>query len=100
MVEGKWDMLLKTPLGDRQLVLDAKENGNVLEGGFLSDSGEVILTIFEGSVEGDSFNFKVDFPVPDMGSFTFTLDGTVTGDSMSGKAMMALGVCDFSAVRL
>lgn len=100
MIDGKWDMVLNTPMGDKLLVLDAKVDGADLAGVFHSDSGGDGLPIYEGSADGDSFSFKVDFPVPDMGSFTFTLTGTVEGDNMGGKAMMALGACDFSAVRL
>ena len=100
MIDGKWDMVLNTPMGDRQLVLDAKVNGAALEGVFLSEEGSGGLPIYEGSASGDSFSFKADFPVPGMGSFTFTLTGAVDGDNMGGKAMMALGECDFSAVRL
>ena len=100
MIDGKWDMVLNTPMGDKQLVLDVKVDGADLKGVFLSDSGGDGLPIYEGSAEGDSFSFKADFPVPGMGSFTFTLTGAVENDSMSGQAMMALGACDFSATRL
>ena len=100
MIDGKWNMVLNTPMGDKQLVLDVTVDGAALEGRFLSEEGGDGLPIYEGSADGDSFSFKADFPVPGMGSFTFTLTGAVEGDSMSGKAMMALGACDFSAERM
>ena len=100
MIDGKWNMVLNTPMGEKNLVLDAKVDGSALEGVFLSDAGGDGLPVYEGSADGDSFSFKADFPVPNMGSFTFTLTGTVEGDNMSGEAMMALGACGFSAVRL
>ena len=100
MIDGKWKMDLHTPMGDKQLVLDAAVDGAELKGGFLNESGEPGLRLYEGSADGDSFSFKVDFPVPDMGSFTFTLAGAVDGDRMTGSAKMALGECPFEADRL
>ena len=100
MIDGKWKMVLNTPMGDKNIVLDATVAGDGLEGGFLGEDGSIGLKIYEGSADGDSFSFKVDFPVPDMGSFTFTLTGAVDGDNMAGTAKMALGTCDFKAERM
>ena len=99
MIDGKWQMILYTPMGDKNVVFDAKVDGVLLEGVIGSGEGPG-LNIYEGSADGDSFNFKADFPVPGMGSFTFTLTGSVEGDSMSGMAKMALGECKFEAERI
>ena len=100
MIDGKWKMVLYTPMGDKDLVLDAAADGAELKGCFLNESGEPGLPVYEGSADGDSFSFKVDFPVPNMGSFTFTLNGAVDGDRMEGMAKMALGECKFEADRI
>jgi len=99
MISGKWDMILHAPMGAKQVVFDAVADGNALTGNFSAASGWN-TDIYEGSADGDSFRFKVDFPVPKMGSFTFTLTGDVEADEMKGLAKMALGKCKFEAKRL
>jgi hypothetical protein len=99
MITGKWDMILHSPMGKKQVVFTAQEDGAALTGQFSAESGWN-TDIYEGSAEGDSFRFKVDFPVPKMGNFTFTLTGAVDGDKMNGLAKMAVGKCKFEAVRL
>ncbi|NLF80647.1 MAG: hypothetical protein GX572_05590 [Clostridia bacterium] len=99
MISGKWDMVLHSPMGAKQVVFDAVANEKELTGKFSATSGWN-TEIYEGSADGDSFRFKVDFPVPRMGSFTFTLTGDVEGDDMKGIAKMALGKCKFEAKRL
>ncbi|MDR1421640.1 MAG: hypothetical protein LBI64_02105 [Coriobacteriales bacterium] len=99
MLAGKWDMVLHSPMGAKIVVFEAVEDGEALTGKFSAESGWN-TEIYEGSVSGDDFRFKVDFPVPAMGSFTFTLTGKVEGDSMSGIAKMAVGKCKFEAKRI
>ena len=99
MITGKWKMVLHSPMGDKNVVFDANANETGLVGEFSNDSGWS-ANIYEGSAEGESFKFKVDFPVPGMGSFTFTLTGSVEGDSMTGVAKMAVGKCKFEAERI
>jgi hypothetical protein len=99
MITGKWDMILHSPMGDKVVVFDAKEDGGALTGKFSAESGWN-TEIYEGTADEDAFKFKVDFPVPAMGSFTFTLTGAVDGDAMSGLAKMAVGKCKFEAKRI
>jgi hypothetical protein len=99
MITGKWDMVLHSPMGDKAVIFDANEAGGELTGNFSADSGWN-TAIYEGTADEDDFKFKVDFPVPAMGSFTFTLTGEVEGDAMIGTAKMAVGKCKFEAKRL
>jgi hypothetical protein len=99
MITGKWDMTLYSPMGKKRVIFDAKADGPALTGRISADSGWD-TEIYEGSAEGDSFRCKAEFPVPKMGSFTFTLTGAVDGDQMNGLAKMAIGKCKFEAIRL
>jgi hypothetical protein len=100
MIDGKWDMILHSPMGDKVVVFEAASDDEDLTGKFSADTGWN-TEIYEGSIdEDDEFKFKVDFPVPGMGSFTFTLKGQVEGDSLSGIAKMAVGKCKFEAKRI
>ncbi|MDR2771344.1 MAG: hypothetical protein LBB57_04850 [Clostridiales Family XIII bacterium] len=99
MLNGKWDMILHSPMGDKAVIFEAAEEGEALTGRFSADSGWN-TEIYEGKVDEAAFSFKVDFPVPAMGSFTFTLKGEADGDTMSGIAKMAVGKCKFEAKRI
>lgn len=99
MITGKWDMVLHSPMGDKIVVFDANAGDGGLSGTFSADTGWN-TEIYEGTSDGNSFKFKVDFPVPKMGSFTFTLTGDVEGDEMKGMAKMAIGKCKFEAKRM
>ena len=92
-VDGKWNITIKTPMGDQTGVLTLKQEGDALTGEMSGSSGTA--PIENGKVEGDtlSWHAKVTTPMP----ITLEFDGKVEGDSISGNVKLgAFGTSTFS----
>jgi hypothetical protein len=96
MVQGKWNITIKTPMGDKSGVLDLKVSGNTLSGS-LSDA-EHHVAITDGRVEGNQLSWKAKITKPMHLSFKFT--ASVEQDRISGNARHLLGSATFSGTRV
>jgi hypothetical protein len=80
-VDGNWDLVMTTPMGDRKATLSLQNSGGTLTGtqGAEGDSTQ----IFDGTISGDDVAWKVSItnPMP----LTLEFSGKVAGDSMSGE---------------
>ena len=95
-VDGKWNMTMKTPMGEQSGTLDLKADGGVLTGEMSGATGTV--QIEEGKVDGDSvsWNAKITTPMP----MTLEFEGKVEGDALSGNVKLgAFGNAPFSGTR-
>jgi len=81
-VDGNWDLVMTTPMGDRNATLSLKSAGNTLTGTQGADGNST--EIFDGTVNGDDVAWKVSItnPMP----LTLTFSGTVDGNAMNGTA--------------
>lgn len=80
IVDGSWDTIVKTPLGDQKAVLTVRTDGVGWSG---SQSGAMGSTdIADGIVDGDTISWKMSITVPMPMSLDCT--ATVDGDSLSG----------------
>ena len=95
MIQGKWNITIKTPMGDRSGVLELKVDGKTLTGS-LSDAEHHVL-ISDGSVVGNQLKWKAKISKPISMSFKFT--ATVDQDRISGDARALLGSATFSGTR-
>ena len=80
-VDGNWNIVMTTPMGERNGALSLNNAGGTLTGiqGADGNSGE----IFDGTVAGDDVAWKISItnPMP----LTLAFSGKVAGDSMSGE---------------
>jgi hypothetical protein len=80
-VDGNWDTVVKTPLGDQQATLTVQSAGDTFTGQFVGAMGTAEVT--NGTVEGDTirWSMKVTVPMP------LELDGeaTANGDTLTGN---------------
>jgi hypothetical protein len=95
MVQGKWNITLKTPLGDKSGVLELKTEGSRLTGS-LSDA-EHYAAISDGKVDGNTLSWSAKITKPMRMSFKFT--ATVEADRISGAAKHLLGKATFTGTR-
>jgi hypothetical protein len=95
MVQGKWNITIKTPAGDKSGVLELKTEGTRLTGS-LSDA-EHFAAISDGTVEGNQLSWSAKITKPMRMSFKFT--ATVEADRISGAAKYLLGKATFSGTR-
>jgi intracellular septation protein len=80
-VDGNWNIVMSTPMGERNATLSLKNAGGTLTG---SQSAEGNSTeIFDGTANGDDLAWKVSIinPMP----LTLAFTGKVAGDSISGE---------------
>jgi hypothetical protein len=95
MVQGKWNITIKTPMGDKSGVLDLKTEGTALTGS-LSD-GDHYAAISDGKVDGNRLSWSAKITQPMRMSFKFT--ATVEADHISGAAKHLLGKATFTGTR-
>jgi len=95
MVQGKWNITLKTPMGDKSGVLDLSADGTTLTGS-LSD-GEHHAEISDGKITGNRLSWSAKITKPMKMKFKFT--ATVDEDRISGDARHLLGKATFTGTR-
>ena len=95
MVQGKWNITIKTPMGDKSGVLDLKTEGTALTGS-LSDADHY-AAISDGKVAGNHLSWSAKITKPMRMSFKFT--ATVEADRISGSAKHLLGKATFTGTR-
>ncbi len=80
-VDGNWNIVMNTPMGDRQATLVLQSSGSTLTGTQSADgdSGE----IFDGTVTGDDVAWKLSITNPMPLTLAFT--GKVSGDAIEGE---------------
>lgn len=79
-VDGTWNTVIKSPMGDQSAVLTVVSSGDAFTGTWSSVTGTVAVQ--DGKVDGDRLTWKVGITVP----MPMTLDcnATVSGDTISG----------------
>src|ERR1700739_1366192 len=85
-VDGNWDLVMTTPMGERNATLSLKSAGSTLTGTQGADGNST--EIFDGTVDGDDVSWKVSITNPMPLTLEFT--GKVAGDAISGE--MGIGV--------
>lgn len=95
MVQGKWNITIKTHMGDKAGVLDLQTEGAVLTG-TMSDA-EHHAAISDGKVDGNKLSWSAKLTKPMRMSFKFT--AVVEDDRISGAAKHLLGKATFTGTR-
>jgi hypothetical protein len=80
-VDGKWEIVINSPLGAQKAALEVATNGNTLTGTQTAQQGSGPLE--NGKVDGNnvSWSAKITTPLP----LTLDFTGTVDGDKLSGS---------------
>ena len=92
-VDGKWNITIKTPMGDQTAMLTLKQDGDALTGEMSGSAGT--SPIENGKVEGDKlmWHAKVTSPMP----ITLEFEGLTEGSAISGNVKLgAFGTSTFS----
>ena len=78
-VDGSWDCVVKSPLGDQKMTLTVNSAGDTFTGAVSGAMGGMDVT---GDVDGDTITWKQSMTVP----MPMTLDckATVEGDVLTG----------------
>lgn len=89
MIDGTYNVKLKTPLGAMKAVVELKNNGDN------TCSGKIVcmksVAPFEtGEVDGDNFKFSAIMPTP-LGKIGFDMAGHIDGDTFYAETDSKLG---------
>jgi ABC-type uncharacterized transport system permease subunit len=95
MVQGKWNITIKTPMGDKSGVLDLKIEGSALTGSM--SGADHYAAISDGKVQGNQLSWSAKITKPMRMSLKFT--ATVEADRISGSAKHLLGKATFTGTR-
>lgn len=79
-VDGSWNTITKSPLGDQTATLTVASSGDSFTGSFIGGLGSV--DIKDGKVDGDTLKWSLDISVPM--PMTLTCEATVDGDAING----------------
>jgi hypothetical protein len=96
MVDGKWNVTIKTPAGDRSGVLELKTEGTTLTGSMTGP--DHIAEISDGKVNGNQLSWSAKITKPMRLSLKFT--AAVEADRISGAAKHLLGKATFTGTRI
>ncbi len=94
--DGNWNLVVSTPMGERQATLSLKTERSTLKGSQMADGNST--EIFDGTVNGDAMSWKVSItdPMP----MTLEFNGTINGDEVSGSVVLGdFGTSSFSGTR-
>lgn len=94
--DGNWNLVISTPMGERQATLSVKAEGAVLKGSQAAEGNSA--EIFDGTVNGDAIFWKISItdPMP----MTLEFAGTVQGNNLAGTVSLgAFGSSSFSGTR-
>ena len=94
--DGNWNLVINTPMGQREGTLSVKTEGNTLKGTQFAEGRS--SDIFDGAVNGSELSWKVSITEPM--EMTLEFSGGVDGDKMSGNVKLGMfGNAQFSGTR-
>jgi hypothetical protein len=94
-VAGKWNITVKTPVGDKQGVLELRVQGATLSGRI--SNPDYVVDFNDGRISGNQLEWsaKLDKPM----RVTLKFSAAVDADRIEGKAKHMLGSVTFSGTR-
>ncbi|WP_448662222.1 hypothetical protein ACG3SL_16325 [Sphingomonas sp. CJ20] len=79
-VDGNWNTVTKSPMGDQQATLTIASAGDTFTGTYSGAMGTT--EIKDGKINGDTLTWSLDITVPM--PMTLTGEATVDGDTING----------------
>ena len=96
-VDGSWNTVTKTPMGDQAATLNVTSSGDSFTGNYAGALGNV--EVKAGKVDGYKLTFKIDITVPM--PMTLTNEATIDGDTITGTVTAgAFGSFPLSGTRV
>lgn len=93
---GKWDIVLKLPMGEFPLTANLTRDGDKLSGTLTGPQGDVPVT---GTIDGSSLKLSFAVKTPN-GELPVTMTGELGADGIKGKAeMIGIGQAEWTGKR-
>ena len=92
--DGNWNLVIETPMGERQATLSVQTEGSLLKGSQSAEGRSMDI----GAANGNAVSWKVS--ITDPMDMTLEFAGAVEGDRMSGSVKLGpFGDAQFSGSR-
>lgn len=79
-VDGSWDTVTKSPMGDQAATLTVNSSGDSFTGNYSGMLGST--EVKNGKVNGDTLSWQIDMTVPM--PMTLDCEATIDGDNLTG----------------
>lgn len=85
-ISGTWDIIMKTPMGDRDARLTLKQDGDALSGELAGDGKQTAID--NGRVENERllWDVSVTSPMP----ITLSFDCAMEGENLTGTVKLGM----------
>lgn len=80
-IDGEWDCITKSPLGEQKSVFTIKRDGDTFTGTNAGPTGA--LDVIDGKVDGNNLSWKMEMKVPM--PMTLNCTATVEGDTLNAQ---------------
>lgn len=97
-LNGKWNIVVHTYMGDMRSILDVQVNGNTLVGTCTDASNGAVAALDDGRIEGNAFSYSITIKTA-VGEMTNHLTGELVDGMLRGKSANAMGEFDFDGTR-
>lgn len=98
-MDGKWNLVVHTYMGDMTSHMNFKVDGTTLTGTGEDGANGATASIEDGKFENGAFSYKITIKTA-VGEMTNELSGTVEGDTLKGKSKNAMGEFDVTGTRV
>lgn len=79
-VDGVWDTVTKSPMGDQAAAVTLTSSGDTFTGTSVGPMGS--MELLDGKIDGDKLTWRMEMKVPF--SMTLEAEATIVGDTLSG----------------
>ena len=93
---GKWNVVVKAPMGDMSVTFDLVDDGSNLNGTITRSGDQTNIT--NGRVQGDKLSWRCTVTQPKAGDIDFT--AIFSGNSISGELTGPLGKGTFTGTKV
>ena len=94
---GRWQLSLKTPMGERTPLIEIVESGSGCAGTVTDETGT--RELFDVNAHGNELEFSAEVKSP-MGKMKLRFMASISGDSLTGKVKTPMGKNPFGGERL
>ena len=98
-MEGKWDLVVHTYMGDMTSHMEYHVDGTTLTGTGEDAANGAVAEIKNGKFENGEFSYELTIKTA-VGEMTNQLSGKVEGDTLTGKSKNAMGEFDVTGTRV
>ena len=98
-IDGKWNIVMHTYMGDMRSTLEARTEGDKLFGTAVDGANGATGEIANGKIEGDKFSYDLTIRAV-VGELTNHIEGTIVDDdTLSGTSSNPMGSFPMEAKR-